>query len=126
MIGVTPELLAAPWVCATCGSHVAGPGTCCGEPRLDLREERVRDLLRDIDLRAEQRRETRARFLGTGIGVVAVIALWCVPGYWTLRQAWGLPFLADQWAFMILIALGVMKLLGRGTKRFPYVDETTP
>ena len=117
---------AAPWVCATCASRAAAPGTCCSDARLDLREERVRDLLRDIDLRVEQKRETRVRFFSVGIGLCAVFGAWLVPGWWTLRQAYALPFFADQWILMIGIAFGVIKLFGTGQRRFPFVDDTVP
>jgi hypothetical protein len=49
-----------------------------------------------------------------------------VPGYWSLRGVYypGLPFIADQFIFMILIALGLSKLLAKTAppSKFPYLD----
>ena len=114
------------WVCIDCGARQEAQGRCaaCGhEDTLDTRDERVRELMRDVELRLSLRREGRFRFIGVGIGMVLVSGR-MIPGYWTLRgSTFALPFLFDQWIFMVLIGLGVLKLLAKvfGKKRFPYL-----
>ncbi len=119
-----------PWVCIDCGARQAQSGTCqrCANgDTLDVREERVRELMYDVDLRLAQRAESRARMLGVVIGVGTIALLWLVPGYWSLRGTLypGIPFLVDQWFFMAVIGLGVSKLLEKAftKKRFPYLDD---
>jgi hypothetical protein len=118
-----------PWVCIDCGARQEDKGSCraCGhEDTLDARVENVRDLMRDVDLRLADRRESRLRFLGVGIGMAIIFALWTVPGYWGLRGTIypGLPLFIDQWALMAIIAFGVIKggekLFFK--KRFPYLN----
>jgi hypothetical protein len=119
-----------PWVCIDCGARQDDKGACAAcahEDTLDARDERVRDLMRDVDMRLTDRREGRLRFLGVGIGMAIVFALWMVPGYWSLRGKVypGLPLFADQWMLMALIAFGVLKggekLFFK--KRFPYLQS---
>lgn len=120
-----------PWVCIDCGARQAASGTCqrCGKGEtLDAREERVRELMYDVDLRIAQRAESRARMIGVVIGVGTIAALWAVPGYWDLRGTLypGIPFLVDQWFFMAVIGLVVSKLFEKAftKKRFPYLDDS--
>src|SRR4051794_20587872 len=99
-----------------CGARQAAAGKCavCGkDDTLDSREERVRELMHDVDLRLAMARETRFRFIGVGIGMAIVFTLWVVPGYWAFERVIALPFLADQWLMMAAIGLGVMVGLGR-------------
>lgn len=119
-----------PWVCIDCGARQAAQGRCaaCGhEDTLDARDERVRELMRDVDLRHGLRWEGRLRFLGVAVGMAAIFGLWLVPGYWDLRGKLypGLPLFADQWAFMALIAFGVIKVCEKRLvkKRFPYLRD---
>lgn len=119
-----------PWVCIDCGARQDEQGACaaCGHAdTLDARDERVRELMRDVDLRLSDRREARLRFLGVGIGMVTVFALWAVPGYWSLRGSVypGLPMFFDQWALMAVIGFGVIKIGERlvTARRFPYLRD---
>ena len=119
-----------PWVCIDCGARQEAQGACraCGHAdTLDARDEKVRELMRDVDLRLTDRREGRLRFLGVGVGMALIFALWMVPGYWDLRGKIypGLPMLIDQWLFMALIGLGVMKVGERvlAKRRFPYLGD---
>jgi len=94
---------------------------------LDTRDEKVRDLMYDVDLRLSQKREGRARMAGVAIGMAVIFGLWLVPGYWHFRGRLypGLPVFMDQWIFMAVIGFGVAKLLEKkfGRKRFPYLDQ---
>jgi hypothetical protein len=119
-----------PWVCIDCGARQDNEGACAAcahENTLDAREDRVRELMRDVDMRLTDRREGRLRFVGVGLGMALVFALWMVPGYWSLRGRVypGLPLLVDQWFLMAVIAMGVIKggekLLFK--KRFPYLRD---
>ena len=114
-----------PWVCIDCGARQADKGKClaCGhDDTLDMHDEKVRELMRDVDGRLASRREGRLRWLGVDTGMVVVFGLWAVPGYWTLRNAIALPILIDQWILMALIGFGLMKLLsGMVRPRFPYL-----
>lgn len=119
-----------PWVCIDCGARQAAGGACTAckhELTLDSREEKVRELMHDVDLRLRGQRETRARFLGVLVGMTLIFGAWMVPGYWGLRGRLypGLPILADQWIFMALIGLLVTKLVMKhfDRPRFPYLDE---
>ena len=93
---------------------------------LDTKDEKVRDLMSDVDLRLSQKRESRARMIGVGVGMAVIIGLWLVPGYWHFRGRLypGLPMLIDQWIFMAVIGFGLAKVLEKklGKKRFPYLD----
>jgi len=87
--------------------------------------EQVRDLMRDIDQRARDRREARARWIGVVSGVGIVFAAWLVPGFWSLRaEMFALPLLFDQWLTMAAIGFVVMKLVQRVPlrRRFPYLE----
>jgi hypothetical protein len=119
-----------PWVCIDCGARQDDKGACVAcahEDTLDAREDRVRELMRDVDMRLADRREGRLRFLGVGVGMAIVFALWMVPGYWGLRGTLypGLPLFVDQWFLMAVIAMGVIKggekLFFK--KRFPYLRD---
>ncbi|HEY1556537.1 MAG TPA: hypothetical protein VGF94_16995 [Kofleriaceae bacterium] len=118
-----------PWICLECGARQASSGRCaaCGNPDMhDAALEQVRDLMRDIDQRARDRHETRARWIGVVVGIAVVVALWCVPGFWTARAAgFALPFLFDQWLLMAALGLGVMWLVQRARPRprFVYLDD---
>lgn len=119
------------FACTDCGQRQDAPGTCsrCShEPVLDLASPDTVDLLYDIETRLRMRRESRIRIGAVAIAVGFVLALWTVPGYWAIRGRYypGLPLFADQFAFMILLGLGLMKLLERkykGVRRFPYVGD---
>ncbi|CAN5903968.1 hypothetical protein BH11MYX3_BH11MYX3_21540 [soil metagenome] len=117
------------WVCIDCGARQLADGTCTAcshEMTLDTRDEKVRELMRDVEDRLTRQRESRYRFVGVVIGMTVIFGLWAVPGYWGLRGRLypGLPIFADQWMFMVLIGLGLSKLLVKhvGRKRFPYLD----
>jgi hypothetical protein len=117
-----------PWVCIDCGARHDDKGTCatCSTDLLDAREEKVRELMYDVDLRIADKREARLRYLGVGIGMAIVIGLWLVPGYWDVRSTtFALPFLADQWLLMAAIGIGVIKggqkLFSK--RRFPYLNS---
>jgi len=119
-----------PWVCIDCGARQAAQGGCtaCGhEATLDARDEKVRELMRDVDLRIALRWEGRLRALGVVVGMATIFGLWLVPGYWDLRGKLypGLPLFADQWAFMALIAFGVIKVAEKKLvrRRFPYLRD---
>ena len=119
-----------PWVCIDCGARQPAEGTCVAckhEMTLDTRDEKVRDLMYDVDLRLRGQRESRARFMGVLVGMTLIFGAWMIPGYWDARGRFypGLPIFADQWIFMALIGLGVSKLLMKyvGRPRFPYLDE---
>ena len=118
------------WVCIDCGSRQPAEGNCraCGhELTLDLRDEKVRELMRDVDLRLRLRREGRFRLIGVLVGMGVIFALWMVPAYWRARGSVypGLPLLIDQWLFMALIGLGLSKLLEKkfSGQRFPYLRD---
>ena len=131
VFGAWPVLYgpAMDFVCTQCGLRQAEPERCAGcgdDTLLDLREERTRELLVEMDARRRDRRETQVRILAVVIGIATVAALWLVPGYWGFRERnYAMPFLIDQWALMIGIAFGAMKLVGKALparRRFPFVD----
>jgi hypothetical protein len=117
-------------VCPECG-HRQEAGDRCGscnyDGMLDLTNARHVELLRDIDRRRRDKHTDRVRIIAVVVSMAIVFALWLVPGYWSVRGTYypGLPLLADQFAFMILIAIGISKLLEKRAPRpkFPYVDE---
>ena len=118
------------WVCIDCGARQPDEGACraCAhELTLDLRDEKVRELMYDVDLRLASRREGRFRMIGVVVGMATIFGLWLVPGYWGLRgHAYpGLPMFIDQWIFMALIGLGLSKLLEKklARRRFPYLRD---
>jgi hypothetical protein len=116
------------WVCLECGHRQAGPGACGACERddvLDLRDEKVRDLMRDVEQRLVDQREKRLRFLGVAVGMVTVFALWLVPGYWQIEEAFRLPVFFDQWILMAGIGLATIAILNRllAKKRFPYLGD---
>src|SRR5215813_4203245 len=105
------------WVCVECGARQAEAGACaaCGKGEvMDARREDIRELMRDIDMRLSDKRDAIVRWVGVIAGCAVVFGCWLIPGYWSLRGRLypGLPFLFDQWALMILIAFGVIKLVG--------------
>lgn len=117
-------------MCIDCGARQDDKGACkaCGhEDTLDANDVKVRELMRDVDMRLGDRREARLRFLGVGVGMVTVFALWAVPGYWSLRGTVypGLPALFDQWALMAVIGFLVSKGAERlfTKRRFPYLRD---
>jgi hypothetical protein len=117
-----------PWACLECGARQDASGQCqrCRRDDVaDLRDEKVRELARDIEDRLAHDREKHLRFLGAGIGMVVVFVLWFVPGYWSLRNTtYALPFFLDQPLLMAGIGLGVIAVLSRGKrKRFPYLGD---
>ena len=119
-----------PWVCIDCGARQDASGAChrCAhEDTLDARDEKVRELMRDVDGRLADRREGRLRFLGVAVGMAIIFGLWLVPAYWSARGAVypGLPLFMDQWIFMAVIGLGIVKGGQRvfKTARFPYLTS---
>jgi hypothetical protein len=80
--------------------------------------------MHDVDQRLADRREGRLRLAGVMIGMALIMGLWLVPGYWSMRGVVypGLPLLFDQWIFMAIIGLAIVKLGARMFKpRFPYL-----
>lgn len=127
---MAPITIPNAWVCIDCGGRQPEPGACraCNsDDVLDARKEDVRALMADVELRLSDRREARIRWGAVLIGVGVVVLMWTIPGYWRARGTLypGLPFLADQWALMIGISFGLLKLGGRvfAHERFPYLNE---
>lgn len=57
-------------------------------------------------------------------GMAVVFTLWFVPGYWSIRRAYGLPFYLDQPLLMAGIGLAVIAILSRRKrKQFPYLGD---
>lgn len=114
--------------CPECG-HRQDAGDRCGscgyDGVLDLDNPQHVELLRDIDFRRRDKHSGRVRMLSVVIGMAVIFGAWMIPGYWSLRGTIypGLPLFADQWAFMIIIALVLWKLLERlaPKPRFPYL-----
>jgi hypothetical protein len=117
------------WVCIDCGHRQAEKGPCAAcakDDTSDLRDDKIRELMRDVEGRLSRQREGRLRFLGVIVGMAAVFGLWFIPGYWDYRaQFLALPAFFDQWLLMALIGFGVAVLLGRAfdKKRFPYLAD---
>ena len=117
------------WVCIDCGARQAEQGPCAAcekDDTSDLRDYKIRELMRDVEGRLTRQREGRLRFLGVICGMAAVFGLWFIPGYWEYRARFlALPVLFDQWLLMALIGIGVAALLARalGKKRFPYLAD---
>lgn len=66
------------YVCPGCASRFDEPGECprCpDEPLLDIRDKQVRFLLRDIDTRRRDKRETIAHWSAVPIGMVLGVLL---------------------------------------------------
>lgn len=83
------------------------------------------DLLRDIDQRRFDKHEKKSRILAVVISMGVVFALWLVPGFWKAREeSVAAPFLFDQWALMIVIALGITMVLKKTKPKplFPYIS----
>lgn len=110
------------WVCIDCGARQAAEGNCVvchHENTLDIRKEDTRELMRDVDLRIQQKREGRFRVIGVGLGMLLGGAMW-----------FGLP---DGRNYSPLIWIFIMALIGIGAskalewkfkkKRFPYLDD---
>ena len=115
------------WICLDCAARQADPGACRACKRdevLDSTNVEVLELMRDVETRLAAQRDRRFRALGAIVGIAVIVPLWAIPGYWTLRQAYGLPFLLDQWLLMALIGLGLSVVLGRSfdKPKFPYLD----
>ena len=125
------------YVCIDCGARQPDEGNCraCGnELTSKLGDERIRELMRDVELRLSLKRAGQFRMIGVVFGMAVIFACWTQSWYWDLRGKLypGIPFLIDQWVFMALLGLGLSKLLEkRFTKRrFPYLNDdltlTTP
>ncbi|HUS30558.1 MAG TPA: hypothetical protein VMZ53_18740 [Kofleriaceae bacterium] len=116
--------------CPECGNRqLEGRERCtsCGyiDGLLSLDNPEHVDLLRDIDQARFDKHEKRMRLLAVVVAMVAVFALWAVPGFWKARQeSVALPFLIDQWALMIVIAFGITLVMKRTRPKplFPYVS----
>ena len=115
--------------CPECGHRQDDGAACasCGyDGLLDLGNMRHRDLLRDIDRRKLDKHNDRSLKLAVAIAMAIVIGMWFIPGYWSFRmQAIALPLLIDQWAIMIVFALGIQKVIERAApkKKFPWIDD---
>ncbi len=115
------------YVCLDCASRQAELGGCIACKRddvLDSTDPHVLELMQDVETRLANARDKRFRIIGTLVGIAVIVPLWAVPGYWTWRQAFALPFFLDQWLVMALIGLGVTVVLGKKFDRpkFPYFD----
>ena len=117
------------FACPEC-SHRQEAGDRCGKCNydglLDLSKLRNRELLRDIDRRAEDKHDDRVRKLSVAIAMGGIIACWFIPGFWSMRmQAFALPLLLDQWLLMLGLAMLIMKVWERypPKKKFPWVDD---
>jgi hypothetical protein len=115
--------------CPEC-AHRQETGTACAscgyDGLLDLGDMRHRELLRDIDRRKLDRHTDRSRKIAVALAMAIVMGAWFIPGYWAARRAAiALPFLADQWAIMIVIALGISRLVERMAPKpkFPWIDD---
>ena len=116
------------WVCIDCGARQAAPGACAAcrrDDTVDARDEKVRELMRDVDQELRVKRENRARLIGVLVGMTVVFALWLVPGYWEVEAMVRAPVFLDQWALMALIGFGAMLVLSRrwSARRFPYLRD---
>lgn len=109
------------FVCPECATRQPQAPLCtfCGyDGLLDLDNERHVELLRDIDMRQRDRYESRMRMVAVAIAMISVVALWCVPGFWSARsRAFAMPFLADQWLLMAVIGFGITKIADRFAPR---------
>lgn len=120
------------YACSQCGNRQERDGSCarCRSDHLhDLRSRRSRELLEDIEIRLRDTREGQLRGIAVVGSMVAVFALWMIPGYSTARAvSFALPFFLDQIAFMVVIAFGILKVLEPKLmrKRFPYLDQLPP
>jgi hypothetical protein len=121
-----------PFVCTRCAHRQDDDARCCrcGWDVHDLRSSRTRDFLAQIEAQHRERCEGRIRAAAVLGGIGLVVAAWFIPGYWRLRGAAypGLPLLADQVAFMLVIAvvadrIGVAKLV---RPRFPFLPGLPP
>ena len=116
-------------MCIDCGGRQEAKGPCVAcakDDTSDLRDYKIRELMRDVEGRLTRQREGRLRFVGVICGMAAVFGMWFIPGYWDYRASFlALPALFDQWLLMALIGMGVAALLARaiGKKRFPYLQD---
>jgi hypothetical protein len=117
------------WICTVCDKRQEYSSKCsgCGDDGLlDLRKQDTRLFLVDVDQRRRVARESQLRMISVVIGMVVVIAMWFIPGFWAARARYfALPLLFDQIALMTAIAFGMLKLLPLrfGVRpRFPFVD----
>jgi hypothetical protein len=122
-----------PFCCSQCGHRQPAEGNCaaCGSDTVhDLRSARMREMFEDIESRLTERREGRIRVAGVVGGMAVVILCWFIPGWWDARGKVypGLPLIADQIFFMVVVAFGIIKLLERvlAKKRFPFLAELPP
>lgn len=118
------------YVCTLCAHRQQGPDPCanCGDDSpLDLRKTDTQAFLHDIDSRRRDQWDTRTRTIGVAVGMLVVLALWTQSWWWSFRRhTIGLPLLIDQIAYMVLVALGAMKLMGKlwpFKPRFPFAED---
>ena len=118
------------YVCTQCGHRQNQNDECrgCGvDIVLDIREARTRELLRDIEMRLENKRSDRIRMFSVLAGMAIIFSMWPFSFWWELRAAFiGLPLLFDQWIYAGLIAAGIIKLLENhfaDKKRFPFLQH---
>ena len=115
-------------MCIDCGARQAAAGACAacrrGDDTVDARDEKVRELMRDVEQELRVKRENRGRLVGVLVGMFVVFGLWLVPGYWDVEELVRAPAFFDQWALMAAIGFGVMFALSRrAPKRFPYLRD---
>jgi hypothetical protein len=117
------------WICTVCDKRQEYSSKCAGcgdDSLLDLRKQDTRLFLVDIDQRRRVARESQLRLVSVLVGMTVVIAMWFIPGFWAARSRYfALPLLVDQWALMIGIAFGMLKLLPLrfGVRpRFGFID----
>lgn len=105
------------FVCVECEHMQPAHGPCekCGDEGVqDLRKPETLIFLQDLRTRALDRREAVLRWVGVGCGIVLVLGMWAIPGFWGLRRRFfAIPFLFDQWALMGATAYGIGLLLDK-------------
>ena len=112
------------------GQRLAARESCgqCGcESVYDLRNPETLTFLQDMRTRGLDRREAKVRWAGVAIGIVLVLGMWAIPGFWEVRRRFfAIPFLFDQWALMGATAYGIGLLLDKllpGKAPYAFVDE---
>lgn len=118
------------FICTQCSHRQPDKVPCasCGDDSpLDLDKPATIEFLREIEQRDRDRREGRVRMAAVLGGMGVILALWTQGWWWQWRaRSFALPFFADQIAYMVLIAFGVIKLADvvlPAKRRFPVLDE---
>ena len=117
---------ASPFACSDCGQRsVAGGDTCarCGNgPLLDLRQDLVRQTLREEDDRRRERTAQRGIWVGVPIGIVSMLALAFTAPAVIKAIPIPLPVAFRVIVLMCLVAWGASRLYVRlfpAERRFP-------